>query len=106
MLKVQVQEGIREGHYYGQKSDPNQYSRTRDITNYPAHSSSLNLVPTLPTLQFSQWVTSLEANLSDYTQLPLERQKGLDNFFQLQYAVVLPNTCKHTLMCKIVGVTL
>ena len=33
-------------------------------------------------------------NLSDYMQLPLEPRK------------VLPETCKHTIMCRIGGVTL
>ena len=48
-----------------------------------------NLPPTLPTIQLSHGVTSLEA---------------LDYFFTL--AKVLAKTCKHTLMCTVVGVTL
>lgn len=42
-------------------------------------------------------VTSLEAYLTDFVQLPLEPQSAFYNFFPPHmYAVVFPKTCKQT----------
>lgn len=60
----------------------------------------LDVVPTLPTMQ--QPLSGITGgSLSDYMQLRLE--KAL--YFSTE-AVVLPETCSHFLMCKIVGVSL
>ena len=64
----------------------------------------LTLAPTLPTMQVSHWVTSLEAIYQITWNFLWNQKKALHYFFT--YAVVLHKTCKHTLMCKIGGVTL
>ena len=65
-----------------------------------------NLAPPLPTMLLMSSITG--GSLSDYMQVPLETQKALYNFFFFFFLtyVVLPKICKHTLMCKIGGVTL
>lgn len=60
----------------------------------------LDVVPTLPTMQ--QPLSGITGgNLSEYMQLRPE--KAL--YFSTD-AVVLPETCSHFSMCKIVGVSL
>ena len=45
-----------------------------------------------------------EGSLSDCMQLSLEQEKALYYIFHI--VAVLHKTCKHTLMCKVGGVTL
>lgn len=44
-------------------------------------------------------------NSLDFAELPLEPQKGSIQLLFFTYAVLLPDTCKQTLMCKASGVS-
>ena len=57
-----------------------------------------------PTMQLCRWVTSMEA-IHEITCSFFRSPRGLYATF-FTHAVVPPNICKHTLMCKIGGVTL
>ena len=50
-----------------------------------------NLVPTLPTMQFSHWVTSHE---SDYMEFPLQPQEALHYFLHI-YSCTLEALLTH-----------
>ena len=58
-----------------------------------------NLVPTLPTMQLSYWVTSLETVYQIICSFLWSPKRMYTTLFT--HAVVLHNNCKHTLMCKI-----